>query len=881
MAIAIAFLLLVKAWPSKHWLYPTIGVLVLSLYGRFLSDWPEPWFMTVAIVLAYQLWLLGVLTRRAEPTVIRWLKLAESGYADPLFHSAGVCCLAAVLLRGGEVSNEIRPWYDSAGLVLNLAVFAVLMIKAYPAPAWLHLALPLATTAAAMAAYPLMDSPLYWLPLGMGVATAWAALTRLADGRLATICRWCGVPELDFSAPMAIWSWIIYIASISATALTVVLTTLAIAFPTNATPAHSTGLWPWAGLLLALALGGVWLAFTFGKRPRRDLVVVFHRDCLLWFAIWWLAASGSPLVSQLAINPAIYLPLATAAAAALRVELGVSRSNRRVWPPRIWPLEVSTDLAVRSEVYAALAGLILALCAAVLTREKINPTTAETLAIAAIAPALAASRRRRVAGGYASNFLVIAALAVAGAAVALWIGVPNEGDRLVAASAGALAAGAGLWFVAGWQRRRDGLPLPSEIEAQTFPASSVPLAWEHGALCASLVAIAAIITSFARNEPNVYGQAMAIVVLFGVALLLVGLVLRWGAEWLVYLAQACLLGGFLDYRRINPLPVSADLAVLTLFGYIDLGLAEVLQRLDMSKFSRPTRNFSLILPILPIALALTNTGFATPRLFVFFAVATFYGAASAAIRWRPLSYASAVLYNAFLWLLWGHLGWTVADHSQFYFIPVGLSAILFAEVNRRDLGLQAVNAIRGVGLAIIYVSLAAPVWQFASLGAWVTLLLVSLLGILVGIGLRVQIFLWLGLTSFLLDVLYQLGRMGLEHTLAKWAIMLGLGLLLVLFVALNEKKRIVAQLRGHSSRLDNGSKGKPLVSRADSAKRTQTASNRRHPSRSRSFAHLSVTPNCQRSRNRDALIFLNHRDKSRVCANDLYKFEPGQTPTVG
>ena len=75
-----------------------------------------------------------------------------------------------------------------------------------------------------------------------------------------------------------------------------------------------------------------------------------------------------------------------------------------------------------------------------------------------------------------------------------------------------------------------------------------------------------------------------------------------------------------------------------------------------------------------------------------------------------------------------------------------------------------------------------------------------------------QIFLWLGLTSFLLDVLYQLGRMGLEHTLAKWAIMLGLGLLLVLFVALNEKKRIVAQLPRHSSRLDNGSKGKPLVS---------------------------------------------------------------------
>ena len=50
-----------------------------------------------------------------------------------------------------------------------------------------------------------------------------------------------------------------------------------------------------------------------------------------------------------------------------------------------------------------------------------------------------------------------------------------------------------------------------------------------------------------------------------------------------------------------------------------------------------------------------------------------------------------------------------------------------------------------------------------------TLLLVSLAGIFAGIGLRVQVFLWLGLVGFVLDVVYQLGRMGLEHTLAKWA----------------------------------------------------------------------------------------------------------------
>jgi hypothetical protein len=96
---------------------------------------------------------------------------------------------------------------------------------------------------------------------------------------------------------------------------------------------------------------------------------------------------------------------------------------------------------------------------------------------------------------------------------------------------------------------------------------------------------------------------------------------------------------------------------------------------------------------------------------------------------------------------------------------------------------------------IIYVSTAVPMWQFNSLGAWLTLLLLSLGGIFAGIGLRVQSFLWLGLVCFFFDLLYPLGRLGVEDALARWGIMLGLGILLILFVALNEKKRIVDTMR--------------------------------------------------------------------------------------
>src|SRR5437868_6456964 len=178
------------------------------------------------------------------------------------------------------------------------------------------------------------------------------------------------------------------------------------------------------------------------------------------------------------------------------------------------------------------------------------------------------------------------------------------------------------------------------------------------------------------------------------------------------------------------------------------------------------------------------------------AAATFYGVACAQMRWKSLGYAAAVFSNAALWVCWSRLGWMLVDHPQFYLIPVGLSAILFTEVNR-ELGRAAVNTIRSVGLIVIYVSLAVPIWQFESFGAWLTLLLGSLLGVFLGIGLRLQTFLWLGLTTFVLDVVYEMGRVSLDYALAKWAIMLVLGITLVMFVALNEKKGLLATMRDY------------------------------------------------------------------------------------
>jgi hypothetical protein len=271
----------------------------------------------------------------------------------------------------------------------------------------------------------------------------------------------------------------------------------------------------------------------------------------------------------------------------------------------------------------------------------------------------------------------------------------------------------------------------------------------------------------------------------------------------LYAAQVLMVGAYLVFRRAFPASSSADAAVLTVLAYLDLGIAESLKPLDRDgHYARPTRHASLVLPLLPLLQLVWSENRDEISLFYLAAAATFYATACGRLRRKSLGYAAAVFANAALWVLWSRIGWQLADHPQLYLVPVGLSAILFAEVNR-ELGRPAVNAIRSTGLIVIYASLATPLWRFESFGAWVTLLLASLFGIFVGIGLRVQAFLWLGLTTFVLDVVYEMGRVSLDYAMAKWAIMLALGIALVFFVALNEKKRILDQMLAYYAQVRN------------------------------------------------------------------------------
>jgi hypothetical protein len=594
------------------------------------------------------------------------------------------------------------------------------------------------------------------------------------------------------------WAWSLF--SLSACLMLVVLADqMAAAMVEQHVSAFAVSRSAWWALAGTLGLLGVFVVWS-GREPEgtgpietADLVVAFF--WVIVFAVWWLGVAASPIIGH-GLAATMYFPLATAMVALAIAQIAGRFTSAEELKELPWLTELRSDRLTRLLSFQA---CVLALFAMVFTRSETSAVTIASAILASLAFGLVALRTGWNASAFAGGLTWATAWAVLGMLAAMRLGRTDVEPRMIHTAVGLLIASFVLLGLAG-MLRRDGSNTKRPIRGSLWSSDAVPvqlgIAVEWAAFAGSLVAAVAVMVAglqagllFDREK------AAGVAVLMAVAVFLVMLVPRWRGEWLVYLAQAMILAAYVNFRMCYRWPITADAAVLTLLGYIDLGLAEVLERGEQRIYARPARYSSLVLPVLPL-LQLAWVG-ATKEvtLFHLLAAAIFYSVACGQMRWKWLGYAAGVFYNAALWVLWSIFGWQLSDHFQFFMVPVGFSTILFAEAHRGELGRRSVNSIRSAGLLIIYASLAVPIWQFASFGAWLTLLVASLVGIFLGIGLRLQTFLWLGLATFVLDVVYEMGRVSLDHAMAKWAIMLAMGLCLVLFVALNEKKRIVETMR--------------------------------------------------------------------------------------
>ena len=784
LLIAASTSLMVGCFPSVNWLYGTFLAVGSAVYWGGLSSYSGDGLIPFVMLGAYLSWGIGVALQHFGSRLRERLGPGDLAlHGPPVVVTVGFGVLATAI-RVRSIVDSGGVWSTLPWLPWTLAGLCLLMLRFEPRRAWVHAAVGLTGLGFAAILAPFVEPRAWWLSAAMALATFWAMAGQGAARFEGTFRRRLGIAEGHDSGVLEWWALAAFVLSGTA----VVGLVLGLTFLPSLDGMPTTFAGAWSDIMLALGLAGLFVAIE-GRRAEDDGVWIGF-EAIAVLAVWWLGAPGSPLfVGSLGAeyNRLQYLPLATATCSLIVVGLG-RWTERRFAPGVVDPSE--PDLKLRSiglRRWTCWFGFGLGLASVYLSFFSSEGVAFFTYILATAALGALALGWRRVESAIAGGLTwcmawpsgLVLALPSLGLTTRLDIPVALEVNAL-----GMTIAIFGLWWLAGWVRARG-----TEKGGEPVELARVARAFEWVAI---VVAVPTALLALLGGPSAIW---LSVGLVFSLAVFFAMVAGRKGAEWPVYVAQLLLLACYFRVKTVVAPSSVVDAVVLSMLGYLDLGLSELLGRLRLTHYARPTFRFAMVLPLVPVVQRIWVGSWDGVDLFVLLATALFYAMTSVRLRIKTPAYAAAVFFNAFLWLGWYLLGWSLSDRPQFYLIPVGFTSILFAEVNRRELSRSVINGARNLGLVVIYASLAAPIWQTQSSGAWLALLLLSLVGIFVGIGLRIQSFLWLGLACFVADLAYQLGRLGMEHALARWGVMLTLGVALILFVALNEKKRIVATMR--------------------------------------------------------------------------------------
>ena len=250
----------------------------------------------------------------------------------------------------------------------------------------------------------------------------------------------------------------------------------------------------------------------------------------------------------------LYYPLATAMAALATAQLVRRYTRGESWHELGWLGDLRSARLARMLSYQT---CILSVLAVLFTKGALEPKTVLTLILAAVSLGLTAVECGWSLAGVAGGLSWAAAWGVGAMVVADEIGLhggraADDLRRDRRASGGVLALGAGRTMASRRVERQGSI-------GRGFWTGRDPLVWgspgplERVALACSL--FSATVVLMAATSPGALGGFWTlggVGVLLGSALLQILLVPRWQAEWLVYLAQAVMVGAYIDFRMAYP-----------------------------------------------------------------------------------------------------------------------------------------------------------------------------------------------------------------------------------------------------------------------------------------------------------------------------------------
>ncbi|MCI0705764.1 MAG: hypothetical protein L0241_32285 [Planctomycetia bacterium] len=298
----------------------------------------------------------------------------------------------------------------------------------------------------------------------------------------------------------------------------------------------------------------------------------------------------------------------------------------------------------------------------------------------------------------------------------------------------------------------------------------------------------------------------------------------------VYTAEVLIVLFFLQVRYNVPELCRKELAKLWTFivmalAYIGIGLAEFFERRrKIPVLAIPLRRTGVLLPLVPLlAFWIKPPVFVSefareqapglgpllgylerlPQHFDTYAwlwvlAGGVYGLVALSRKSFGWALLAALATNAALWSLLTHHEVPFAVHPQAWVIPLALIVLVSEHVNRRRLTPEVSNAMRYAGISMIYVASAADMF-LAGVGqsVWlpVVLAVLCVLGVLLGILLRVRAFIYLGVGFLLLDIFSMIwhAAVNLEQTWVWYASGIVLGVAVLALFAYLEKRRTHAK----------------------------------------------------------------------------------------
>ena len=334
-----------------------------------------------------------------------------------------------------------------------------------------------------------------------------------------------------------------------------------------------------------------------------------------------------------------------------------------------------------------------------------------------------------------------------------------------------------------------GIVLLQELYFFDRNAGGVPLSgFEAGVVAAAMIGLMAAALAFAvRPGIDPFGLSGS------------------GRKGYVYGAEAVLALLFLHVRLnvpgLMPTPVGGTGWAFTVMviAFAGVGLAEFFRRRGLEVLADPIHRTGILLPALPLlAFWLIPAPGGEPASMrsyslLWLVAGSLYGVLALTRRSYAYVLGAALAMNAAVWALYAHEGIGFLVHPQLWLVPMALIVLVSEFFHRDHLTPELASGLRYGGLVMLYISSTADVFV-AGPGDSAPLLLVlavlSVVGVLAGILLRIRAYLFLG-SGFLTMVVFRMiwhAAVERDQSWVWWACGIVLGVLVLAVFAVLERR---------------------------------------------------------------------------------------------